>query len=490
MSDYSDAADALAALLNETNTSLERKIEASSSLRGTVMLVDNDTVMVSFGGGTPVPCTTAVKCYVGDRVIVENIGNTATVTHNLSKQSATDEDVVEAADKARIAGESANAAALAAAQASEDASTANTNASRALSAASEAVSSAATANAAATQASADARSASESATIAFQGSRSAMNSLSEVEQVVGTLNWIASHGTYSKTEDEHIVPGKVYYTYEESYVQTEDVYVDPSKTYYLYSSVYTKTSDTELVDGKTYYEYVNGSYSPVANPIPTDLPNYYELDYAYVQEQLDEWTYFPTQDTTVDDAKIYYELDDQGAWVPVMPESDDDPAANEWYERSRTSVAGYYERHQKYTAVLVPVEENLPDYYELDMSDTVQNYLVTHLTLDDNGLTLFADNSFYSVLVAADGIHMLDGSGVEAAFYGSLSTIGPLSDFHITTTRYRMEFYQGDTLVSYIDNNQMTIPHMVVERDMQVGNWAWVNRDSGNMSLVWIGGDE
>lgn len=489
MSDYSDAADALTALLNETNTSLERKIEAASSLRGTVMLVDNDTVMVSFGGGTPIPCTTAVKCYVGDRVIVENIGNTATVTHNLSKQSATDEDVVEAADKARIAGESANAAALAAAQAIEDASAADANATRALNAASEATASATAAHEAAVRASEDAASASESATIAYQGSRTAMNSLSEIEQVIGTLNWIASNGTYVKTEDEYIVPGKVYYTLEESFFQTGDVYVDPSKTYYRYTSTYVKTSDTEIVSGKTYYEYINGSYSPVANPVAASLPDYYELDYAYVSEQLDEWTYTRSQDTTVDASKTYYEPGSGGAWIEVIPSGNENPRSYGWYERSHTSAVGYYELFQKYTAVMVPVEDDLPEYYELIMNDTVQNYLISHLVLTDEGLSLYADNSFYRLLLATDGVHIIDTAGVESARYGSVAVIGPLSDYHIMIKNDGMEFMNGDQKVSYVSQDKMTIEKIVVGMQMQAGSWAWLNRDNGNLSLVWMGED-
>ena len=127
-----------------------------------------------------------------------------------------------------------------------------------------------------------------------------------------------------------------------------------------------------------------------------------------------------------------------------------------------------------------------------------------HITLDDTGMKIFDYNdntatfnkdgieigTQYHVQILSDGMHIIDPADVVVASYGKNSIIGPSSDFHLSTTGNRMEFWQGNTLVSYINNNQMKIPSIVVDERMEVGNWTWIHRANGHLSLVWIGGDE
>ena len=40
-----------------------------------------------------------------------------------------------------------------------------------------------------------------------------------------------------------------------------------------------------------------------------------------------------------------------------------------------------------------------------------------------------------------------------------------------------------------VEDGKLQIEGAVVEQDMQVGRWIWVNRSNGNMSLKWVGGD-
>lgn len=51
-----------------------------------------------------------------------------------------------------------------------------------------------------------------SALVAGRAADGALTQLSVVEDVVGVLSWIAKHGTYSRTQDSAIVPGKHYFT--------------------------------------------------------------------------------------------------------------------------------------------------------------------------------------------------------------------------------------------------------------------------------------
>ena len=104
--------------------------------------------------------------------------------------------------EAREASRAAVASASRAWQAAEDATASAESAGEA---AEQAARGAAGASAAAARAQSDAKTAKDAAQLATY-------SLSDVEKVVGTLNWIAEHGTYTLTQDTAIVAGKVYYT--------------------------------------------------------------------------------------------------------------------------------------------------------------------------------------------------------------------------------------------------------------------------------------
>lgn len=72
-----------------------------------------------------------------------------------------------------------------------------------------------------------------SATIAYNSATSAQLQLSEVENVLGTVNWIAQHGQYVLTADQTPVEGKVYYTEDNGqYVPVSDVADDPQTAGY------------------------------------------------------------------------------------------------------------------------------------------------------------------------------------------------------------------------------------------------------------------
>lgn len=240
MSEYSGAASALNDLIREANTSTEKKLTAMTSVRGTVTLVGDEKVSVDVGGGHVIPCTPTVKCHVGDRVVVETLENTATVTHNLSAQAATDEEVVEALNRAEQAAEAADDAVSSAHEASEAASAAQTAASAASTAAGQAQAQAQAAEADAQAASRSASEAMQQAGNAYSSAQSALASavsasrsaddalvqLSVVQDVAGTLEWISDHGTFSHTEDQSVQEGKVYFTYN-SETQDYEPVVEP-----------------------------------------------------------------------------------------------------------------------------------------------------------------------------------------------------------------------------------------------------------------------
>lgn len=199
----------------------------------------------------------SVEAAPGDTVAVTVSGGTASVDSNISNPSAgvahvqKVEMTADAAksDAARAvaysvqaraasdeAKESAEKAFRDALSASASASQAVSDAKTARAGAESATAYAARASSAASSAQESAESAQESATEANSYAVGALRGLSDVEKVVGTVQWIAEHGTYSKT------------------------------------------ADTTVVVGKQYYVKQNESYVAVSDPVDADIGNYYELD--------------------------------------------------------------------------------------------------------------------------------------------------------------------------------------------------------------------
>ena len=137
----------------------------------------------------------------------------------------------------------ADIAAVEAQNATNHAQTALTGAQTAQAAAEGAVRDAATAGEAAAQATESAATASEQAGIAIESASVATNSLSDVERVVGTLNWIAEHGRYVAETSSTLVDGRVYYTRSGSGT-TADPYV------------YTVVGEPDVSEISSYYYLV------------------------------------------------------------------------------------------------------------------------------------------------------------------------------------------------------------------------------------------
>ena len=155
------------------------------------------------------------------------------------------EDAKTAASSASTAAASAQASAT---QAISDAATAKSSADSAQASANQALANAATAQQAANNAQRDANTANKAA-------NGALDQLSVVEDVVGVLNWVSTHGTYAATTDTEVVPGKYYFTRS------------GSAPNYTYSVVVNPTGNPST---QGYYE-LTGTDEAVANYVSSHL---------------------------------------------------------------------------------------------------------------------------------------------------------------------------------------------------------------------------
>lgn len=148
---------------------------------------------------------------------------------------------------------------------------------------------------------------------------------------------------------------------------------------------YEKTTDVAINPNKTYYTV---TATAVATPTDDDIGTYYELVSG---------EYVKTTDTTVVTGKTYY-------YVVGTPVTDPDVS-------------------------------DIGTYYELFINEAMTNYIMSHLALTNDGLYVMADNSEWKVLVASDGVYILDPSNKPInQMKNSGDIVGYIDEMHLALT--------------------------------------------------------
>lgn len=96
----------------------------------------------------------------------------------------------------------------------------------------------------------------------------------------------------------------------------------------------------------------------------------------------------------------------------------------------------------KYNTLIKSINDEL-DAHKADVGQ--------YMTFNDNGLTLGATSSEFKTVIDNQGMY----------------------------------FKQGDTIVSYVNNNQLHIPNAVIESTLILGNFFFCPREDGGVSLTW-----
>ena len=237
---------------------------------GDPRLEGNDVVQTTDTNGNVyvVPCHMLTHTYDGgfstEVIAVQATPQENDVSSSAGSLTETLSNVSASAISARASAESAKASADSALEYAETAKETTD----------EIVAYAETAGKTVTQILNDGETAGEMARQATASATSALKGLSTVEDVVDTLNWIATHCEYNKTTDVTIVTGKAYYTVTATQVSSPTD-ADIVTYYELVSGEYVKTTDTSVVSGKDYYTVVG---EPVTNPVVADIGTYYELE--------------------------------------------------------------------------------------------------------------------------------------------------------------------------------------------------------------------
>lgn len=442
--------------------------------QATVMRVEDGTAWVRIPGGvdeTPAQLTMDAK--EGDNVQVRVSGGRAWLAGNGTSPPTDDAKAVEA-------NETAKSASIAARTAFNAAEAAQTDAARAHDAADKAEASAEEAKTQATEATTQ-------ATRATTYANSALTQLSTVEDVVGVLNWMQTHGKYKPTSDQAVVEDKAYWSLttvttpstnprESGYFERKEI-TDEGTTSYIYEP----TLDSTVTTGKTYYTISRvEEVAEDANPYDLgylELADINEAVSDYINARLaltDKGLYVVGGDTENEGYKILLASDGmtvydaQGNEVSKFGENIEFSSTRAQYIGGETAYIVFNPEDGTINAG----GEGFRFNNNMTLSDMLAEVgKVGGLEDDTNGLLQKTSSISYenNSLVISGG----DSSTVKLV-------IG--SD--------RISFYDGDNEVAYISNNQMCIPRSIVLDSLDMGDnkWRWTLNTDDHLTLQWIGG--
>lgn len=211
-------------------------------------------------------------------------------------------------------------------------------------------------------------------------------------------------------------------------------------------------------------------------------------------------TYAPTNDEIVNPDKWYFTRSGESSDYIYTVESSitsvyhlttdtaiDTGIENKYYTRSGE---GTDEDPYVYTIVDTPIASDLNTYYEkyyelTGIDEAIQNYVSSHIIVDDSGLWLQTNGSDIRIQISAeqgnDGLLIHMGDSVVAQ-YGSSTIIGDRNGFNIRIgtagSSQEIGFYQGDNKVSYMNGAEL-----YVANSLSFGAFTFVQRENGHFTL-------
>lgn len=422
--------DSLAAALFGSKRAESQEVLTDATTRtyvGTALTDSKDgTVMVDLGGDVTLPddvegvsehsaegieVSTGPGVRAGDEVVVTLVGGTPLKTPMVTGVAGEGDDqdarIATASAAAEEAWQWADEAHTAATEAQESADAAQESASSAASAASSAVSSAARAEQSAQQAIGDAARAESAA-------QQAVEDAADAAQAAGEAKASAQQAVEEANEAHDAATA----------AQAEASRASQSATEAKGAATRANTAANDALAQVATVEDVIGVVDWVT----------------------EHGTYSLTTDTAIDPDKVYYTRTGSG-----------------------TQADPYL-----YTAVPEPVAEDLGTYYELSVQEALSQFVASHLALTNAGLYVLKDASGYRLLLANDGMRVIDPAGHTVATYGE----------SITFDSERPQRIGGaDSYIEWRDTNGDGVPDSlaIVADSIELSGGQSVSTGSGNV---------
>lgn len=118
-------------------------------------------------------------------------------------------------------------------------------------------------------------------------------------------------------------------------------------------------------------------------------------------------------------------------------------------------------------------------WYELTgINQAVQNYVSSHLALDNNGLWLQTDGSTGKLFLSpSGGVAIYNGNDIVAQ-YGATTTIGNPNGFNVKVDGTEVGFYQGTNKIAYMNGSQL-----YVTNSLSFGHFIFYERENHHFTL-------
>ena len=226
---------------------------------------------------------------------------------------------------------------------------------------------------------------------------------------------------------------------------------------------YMLTTDSEVVDGHVYYTLEGGDYSLTTDLALNPHRQYYTRSGSGTE--LDPYVYEPVANPDVSEIGSYY-------------------------ERRRPTA----------TVVAEPTDEGLSGYFVLDVSESVQNFIASHVYLLDDGLYVADSASGYKARIGSGSFDVIAPDTTVVASFGQETFIGASGKpVCVKLTGDGMTFYpfvggevqHQNPIASFaVDsegNGKLVVHNAVIMNELQFGKWKWMPRANGNLALKWVG---
>lgn len=147
----------------------------------------------------------------------------------------------------------------------------------------------------------------------------------------------------------------------------------------------------------------------------------------------------------------------------------------------------YYIKNQDNTFTLVtdvegknPAQEN---WYEL--TEAVQNYILSHLALTNDGLYVMKDGSYWKLLIKNNGVYVVDENNVPVNQMGVVgNVVGYETNMHLKMGYDSIDFMDGENRLGYVGNNKLLFASAEVTSNLYVTDkYVWRKTPQGAMGL-------
>ena len=270
-------------------------------------------------------------------------------------------------------------------------------------------------------------------------------------RVSGGRAWLAGNGTSPPTDDTKAVEANenaksASIAARAAFNAAENAQTDAERAHYAAEQAETEAAEakTSATNASEYASRALGNLSTVQSVTET-------LNWI-----TQHGTMTLTTDTALDPSHVYFTQDENGDYV----------------------VGNVH-----YSIVAEPKKSDLSTYYVLSIDESLNNYVATHLALTDEGLWVLSDTNGWRLLVAGDGVSIIDSQGKTVAQYRSTITLGTNDGNQLNLTPDAIAFAIAGQTIAYIAQDKLMATNAELTGALFVGDYYVRQKSNGKLAV-------